>query len=223
MTEAESQLFAGIAPLNLAQMKTCFHISTRKYKAGEWVCSYGNGPWKIGLLTEGEAAIVRISADGTQTLMEQLLPGDVFGEIFFLHAGNLENYSVLAHKTCQIHFFDYRHVFTPCGKACEGHSHLIENVLLLMSQKATKLGERVEILSQRSIRGKLKSYFHIMSIRSGTDTFLLPFTLSTLADYLSIERSAMMRELKKLREEGLVDVQRRNVRVLVPEWLVSEE
>ena len=212
MTEAESQLFAGIAPLNLAQMKTCFHISTRKYKAGEWVCSYGNGPWKIGLLTEGEAAIVRISADGTQTLMEQLLPGDVFGEIFFLHAGNLENYSV-----------DYRHVFTPCGKACEGHSHLIENVLLLMSQKATKLGERVEILSQRSIRGKLKSYFHIMSIRSGSDTFLLPFTLSTLADYLSIDRSAMMRELKKLREEGLVDVQRRNVRVLVPEWLVSEE
>ena len=62
-----------------------------------------------------------------------------------------------------------------------------------------------------------------MSIRSGSDTFLLPFTLSTLADYLSIDRSAMMRELKKLREEGLVDVQRRNVRVLVPEWLVSEE
>ena len=92
-----------------------------------------------------------------------------------------------------------------------------------MSQKATKLGERVEILSQRSICGKLKSYFHIMSIRSGSDTFLLPFTLSTLADYLSIDRSAMMRELKKLREEGLVDVQRRNVRVLVPEWLVSEE
>ena len=92
-----------------------------------------------------------------------------------------------------------------------------------MSQTATKLGERVEILSQRSIRGKLKSYFHIMSIRSCTDTFLPPFTLSTLADYLSIDRSAMMRELKKLREEGLVDVQRRNVRVLVPEWLVSEE
>ena len=223
MTEAESQLFAGITPLNLEQMKTCFHISTRKYKAGEWICSYGNGPWKIGLLTEGEAAIVRISADGTQTLMEQLLPGDVFGEIFFLHAGNLENYSVLAHKTCRIHFFDYRHVFTPCGKACEGHSHLIENVLLLMSQKATKLGERVEILSQRSIRSKLKSYFYIMSVRTGSNAFLLPFTLSTLADYLSVDRSAMMRELKKLREEGLVDVQRRNVQVLVPEWLVTEE
>ena len=113
MTEAESQLFAGIAPLNLAQMKTCFHISTRKYKAGEWVCSYGNGPWKIGLLTEGEAAIVRISADGTQTLMEQLLPGDVFGEIFFLHAGNLERFCGLFYfhfqaGGCKCHFGSQR-------------------------------------------------------------------------------------------------------------------
>ena len=67
---------------------------------------------------------------------------------------------------------------------------------------------QVETLLRRSIREKLLCYF---SIQAAGGTFTLPFTLSALADYISTDRSAMMRELRKLRNEGLVQVEGRQI------------
>ena len=66
-------------------------------------------------------------------------------------------------------------------------------------------------LPRLSIRDKLQCSFQIRRLETGSDTFPLPFPLSALADYISSDRSAMMRELKRMREEGLVDMEGRRV------------
>ena len=66
------------------------------------------------------------------------------------------------------------------------------------------LNTRVEILTKRSIREKLRGYFNILSTRNLSKTFTLPFSLTDLADYLSVDRSAMMRELKLLKDDGFI-------------------
>ena len=78
-------------------------------------------------------------------------------------------------------------------------------MLRLMSDKSQALSERVDVLSRRSIREKLLCYFRQLAGKAGNDTFTLPFSLSVLADYIATDRSAMMRELKRLREEGTVE------------------
>ena len=70
------------------------------------------------------------------------------------------------------------------------------------------------MLSQRSIREKLLCYFTTQSYSCGSRSFTIPFTLSMLADYISTDRSAMMRELRKLREEGIVRMEGRRVELL---------
>ena len=77
-----------------------------------------------------------------------------------------------------------------------------------------QLSRRVEVLSQRSIREKLLCYFTTQSHSCGSRSFTIPFTLSMLADYISTDRSAMMRELRKLREEGIVRMEGRKVELL---------
>ena len=64
---------------------------------------------------------------------------------------------------------------------------------------------RIELLSKRTIREKLLGYFNIISSRNISKSFKLPFSLTDLADYLSIDRSAMMREIKALKEEGIIE------------------
>ena len=64
---------------------------------------------------------------------------------------------------------------------------------------------RVELLTKRSIRDKLLGYFTLLSTRNLSKTFTLPFSLTDLADYLSVDRSAMMRELKMLKEDGFIE------------------
>ena len=72
----------------------------------------------------------------------------------------------------------------------------------------------MEVLSRRSIREKLLCYFEQLARREKSDTVTLPFSLSALAEYISADRSAMMRELKKLKEEGVVQTENRRVTIL---------
>ena len=87
-------------------------------------------------------------------------------------------------------------------------------MLRLMSDKAQMLSERVDVLSRRSIRDKLLCYFRQQSQRAGSASIRLPFSLSVLADYIATDRSAMMRELKKLKEEGFLTSDGRQIRLL---------
>ena len=71
--------------------------------------------------------------------------------------------------------------------------------------------ERVDVLSRRSIREKLLCYFNQLAEKEGSRTFQLPFSLSMLADYIATDRSAMMRELKRLKEEGVLRSEGRRI------------
>ena len=71
-------------------------------------------------------------------------------------------------------------------------------------------------LSRRSIREKLLCYFGLLAGQRQKPSFQLPFSLSALADYISADRSAMMRELKKMKDEHLVEVAGRQVTLCTP-------
>ena len=221
MTASIDGIFSNIIASDLEQMQTCFDMRVRSYCSGERIVSFEEQSQNVGVLLSGTAAIMRVHADGGQTLMEYLRPGDVFGAVFFQYAVSPGSYSVYCKEAARIQFFDLHHVFSPCVRACSCHSQLIENFLLMLSRKAVVLSERLEILSRRTIRDKLKSYLYIMSAKSGSNTFALPFTLSMLAEYLCVDRSAMMRELKKLKEEGIVEIKKHMVHILCQSELLN--
>ena len=66
------------------------------------------------------------------------------------------------------------------------------------------LMEKMEHLTQRTTREKLLSYLSAESQRQGRANFTIPFNRQQLADYLSVERSALSAELGRLRDEGVL-------------------
>ena len=74
----------------------------------------------------------------------------------------------------------------------------------LILNKMTVLNTRIELLTKRSIRDKLIGYFTLISSKNLNKSFTLPFSLTDLADYLSVDRSAMMREFKLLIDDGFI-------------------
>lgn len=125
-----------------------------------------------------------------------------------------DSITVVAAESCRVWFMSAEHLTRRCEKACTHHSRLVENMFHIMTGKAAALSERVEVLSRRSIREKLLCYFGLQTGGDDCGSFHLPFTLSALADYISADRSAMMRELRKMKEEGLVAVEGRRVTLL---------
>ena len=83
-----------------------------------------------------------------------------------------------------------------------------------MNLKNKEINERIDILTRKGIRNKLLAFFEKRFINSNSRNIYLPFTFTEMADYLGIDRSAMTRELKILKEEGFIKVTGKRITLL---------
>ena len=211
MDYSDLAVFHGITNNEVDAMIHCFCMRRARYESGQTICTYGEGGGEVGVLLRGQAELVRYDYAGTRTILERVDTGGVFGEALAFTPELGDCVEVVSSAESEALFMDYGHLMKRCEKACAHHSRQVENMFQLVADQARRLSRRVEVLSRRSIREKLQCYFRICRLEAGTDTFPLPFTLSALADYISTDRSAMMRELKKMREAGLVSMEGRYV------------
>ena len=101
-----------------------------------------------------------------------------------------------------------------CQNACLCHTKVVENLLELMAEKALSFSERIEVLSQRSISGKLISCLYIIEGKTPKGEFPeIPFTTTALSDYLCVNRSALQREIAKLKQSGTLTISKRKFRL----------
>ena len=181
----------------------CKNVQKKAFKKGQTITTYIQKRNQICILAEGEADLVRYDLNGNKSIIEHFTKNDIFGEAFYIVTTNSE-LSVEAKKNCEILFFSYDNIHQKCKTNCKFHQVLSENFSELILNKITHLNTRIEILTKRTIREKLLGYFSIMSSRNLNKTFSMPFSLTDLADYLSVDRSAMMRELRFLKDEGFI-------------------
>ena len=201
----EGPLFRDISYEEYRGMLPCFQAVGRSYQADELIYDFADAQQDdVGVIERGAAALIRIDEEGVATVMEELGPGGVFGRNLAFAGSAGDSLEVVCRTPCEVLFIDYPHILRRCESACAYHSTLVQNMLRLMADKAQALSERIDVLSRRSIREKLLCYFRQLAARAGGSSFTLPFSLSVLADYIATDRSAMMRELKRLREEGVV-------------------
>ena len=127
-----------------------------------------------------------------------------FGEVLYPTKTNNE-LVVLAKSDCEVLMFNYQSILHKCSNNCKFHDTMIQNLPIIIMDTVVSLNTRVELLTKKNIRDKLLSYFELISTQNLSKSFLLPFSLTDLADYLSVDRSAMMRELSHLKEEGFIE------------------
>jgi len=203
-----TQLFTGIDDNGVKKLAQCMHMRVSRYQTGEQITTLGNAIQKLGILLEGEAHIEMSNSDGDCTRVEELKEGDVFGELFFLPQEDCFC-MVAADTACRIMFLDWQNIIRPCPSSCEQHSRLIANLFQLAAEKTRQLSAYTGILAQRSVRQKLLAYLDSLARQTGTNTVTVPMSLSALSEYLCVDRSAMMREIKQMRQEGILDTDRR--------------
>ncbi len=181
----------------------CRSQSVSKFKKGETILSTLDDTGRIGVLQSGEAHVVQVDSNGNQSILEFLASGDSFGE--YLMGPSVKAYNtVIADTDCVVIFINFRNVIFNCKGHCENHAELVKTLLLLSSHRAQMLSVHVRILSAHTTHDKLLLYFKNEAALMGSHEFHVPISLTRLADYLAVDRSAMMRELGKLKKEGII-------------------
>ena len=205
----------NISSESIQKMIVCFEPQFKSYQAGETILAYSDQLEKVGILLSGRARLYYIDENGDTSLLENYAKDDLFGDVFSLPLEDYE-YIVTAESDCNAVFISYQHIITPCEKSCQHHSQLISNLFLMTAQKSQELSLHITILNQHTTRKKLLAYLRYAQTACGAkdgEYFEIPFTLGDLSEYLAVDRSAMMREIRLLKQDGLVDSQRRRFRL----------
>ena len=195
----KTSIFKDIDKKDITKMLKCFDAKTRIFKKDSIIMNYIGNTSTVGIIINGTAELIRNDYNGNRTIIETLTKDDIFGEVFSSY--NIDELSIKASEETEIIFIDYCHIIKRCTKACPYHSKLVENTLDILSEKIVNNNERIKLLA----------YFDIMSKKKLSKTFTIPFTYTDLADYLGIDRSAMQRELKNLKEDNLIKTNNKKI------------
>lgn len=214
MKEQKTRIFDGINEKCIENFIKCSKAKVERYKKGDIILDFTSSKSTFGIIKNGLAHIEQISVSGNRSILEQLESGDMFcnhlsGSFFMPSAIN-----VVAKKDCDVLIMNMENITKMCSNACEYHSKILENIINIMSQKIIAVNRKLEIISARSIREKLMNYFTYIIYNGNGKSGNIPFNLTMLADYLCIDRSAMMREIKKLKEDKIISLEGKKITLL---------
>lgn len=212
--EVNSPLFDGIAPEERKAMLGCigYHIGT--FKKGDIVAFEEENIRHIGILLSGSVDMVKEDLWGNKTMLVRMGKDELFGETFACGEDNLSVVTFVVSEDAKILFMPFDRVMHSCTMACVFHHRLIENMVHIIANKNRDLMRKVEVVSKRTIREKLLAYLSIQAQIQESRYFEIPLGRVELAEYLCVDRSALTRELVKMKNDGLIDYDRNCFRML---------
>jgi len=197
-------LFNGIHPSDLEKLLRCLQARQRVCRKNEFIFSAGDAVRAIGIVLSGAVHIQQEDYWGNRTILAHITPGGLFGEAFSCAETDSLPVSAAVAEDAEILLLDYKRIVTTCSSACAFHASLIQNMMKLLAQKNILLTQKMEIITRRTTRERLLAYLSAQAALAGKNRFTIPFNRQQLADYLSVERSAMSAELSRMQADGLL-------------------
>ena len=203
---SNSKLFKGMSEEEIKTMLSCLGAVTKKYKRGEDIYRVGESIQLFGMVVEGGVNIESDDLWGNKSILSHIEPGFIFGETYASIPGEALLVNAVATENTEILFLNAYRVLETCPNTCGHHEKLIKNLLRISAQKNLMLSRRILHTSSKSIRGRLLAYFSDQAKLSGSYKFTIPFNRQQLADYLNVDRSAMSNELSKMKNDGIIEI-----------------
>jgi len=212
--KVNSPLFEGIQPNDMEAMLGCigYHIST--FRKGDIVAFEAENIKHIGILISGSVDMIKEDLWGNKTMLVRMGKDELFGETFACGEDNLSVVTFVVSEDARILFLPFNRVMHSCTMACQFHHQLIENMVHIIANKNRDLMRKVEVISKKTLREKILAYLSIQAQLHSSRYFEIPLGRVELAEYLCADRSALTRELAKMKSEGLIDYDKNCFRLL---------
>lgn len=213
-TLQKTDFFRGLsedAIFSIVQSDVCY---TKNYDAGATIYECGQSINFAGIVLEGEIDVIHSSADGHETIVSRFPQCSIFGASFSCveYTNTLNTFRSITKST--ILFINISRLLHEHCKNSDYYVTLIENIMSSLATSNIRLNTKIQVLSQKTLREKLLTYFELLAKQNNSKEFTLAFNREQLASYLGSERSSICRELSKLAEEQLIQINRNQIILL---------
>ena len=205
------KIFENIDSKNKYKLLHSFRADTYNYKPNTSIINIVSENNIICLITKGSVNLIRNNETGNSYIIEKIEENNLFGS--FIYNINDFDFDVITTEETEIISMNYYDLLNYRGKN-KNYNIFIKNIFQILNSKIKENNERINILTRKGIRNKLLEYFEIMYKKNNSRNIYLPFTFTALADYIAVDRSAMARELKSLKEEGFIKTTGKRITLL---------
>lgn len=207
-------LFEGIAPEDRKGMLGCIGYHVAAFRKGDIIAFEEENIRNVGIVLSGSVDMVKEDVWGNKVLVSRMGKDEIFGESFAWGKNKLSAVTFIVSEDASIMLIPLDRVMHSCTNTCACHHQLVENMVHIIADKNRDLIRKIEVISKRTIREKLLAYLSGQAQAQNARYFEIPLGRSELADYLCVDRSALTRELVKMREDGLIDYDKNCFRIL---------
>lgn len=209
-----TKIFKDISEFDCQALMFCFNTKFKQFKKGESIIRQGDAIEDVVLILKGSAIVQNVDILGNISIVMRLNVGDVYGAESAYVGDDTYKDSVLASERTLVLFMNKHRLITPCQNKCKRHEMVVKSLMQMVAERNVELMDKLTHMAKKTIRDKLLSYFYYESYKQKSKYFTIPFNKTELANYLSVDRSAMSTELSKMRDEGLIDFDKNEYRII---------
>jgi len=196
-------VFQGLTEQELHDLEEIGAIRRQNFHKHVTVFHVGGIVHEIGIVLEGSVLIENNDLWGNKSILSRVEKGQVFAESYAFHDVPLM-VDAIADEDSLILFLDVQRLMEEQNAQATWYCKMLKNLLLISTKKNRNLSNRIFCTTAKTVRGRLAAFFSEQAAKAGSNTFDIPFNRQQMADYLNLDRSALSKELGKMREEGLL-------------------
>ena len=198
-------IFKGMTENEIVDALKGLNAVTKRYEKGATILHAGLTTRRMGLVIEGSVTIENNDIWGNRTILGYVGADEFFAETYGILSDEPMLVDVVANEDCNIMFLTIAALKSETLKNEAWASQIVNNLLMISTQKNLALSGRSFHISHKTVRGRVMSYLNSESIRKGRTTFAIPFNRQQMADYLNLDRTALSKELGRMKKDGLID------------------
>lgn len=203
-TISNTILFTGFTENEVQQALSCLDGTIKDFAKKEVIFRTDDVLDEVGIILHGQVLLCKENISGMRFIFSELGEGGILGETALRLARERSNYEAVAGVECKILFIKINKIVRPGQKTCHLRGRIIENILALLLENNRSIYQKLDLVSHKSLRARILHYLSLQAQKNNATVFEIPFSRSDLADYLTVDRSALSRELQRMAQEGYI-------------------
>lgn len=207
-------LFEGLDVEEVGEVLSRVNVLVKRFRKSDYIYLAGDCVENLCIVIDGTVQMIKEDIWGDKSIIANLGAGSVFAESYLGRRGDRSIVSYFAASDSEVLMLPFGKMLQNTSVQSKAQYKLFNNIVAILADNNTRLIEKAEILCKKTLRGKIMAYLEQEAANVGKKRFEIPFNRTDLANYLDADRSALTRELARMRDEGLIAFEKNTFEIL---------
>lgn len=203
----ESKLFSSFSDQDLQKLKNSNEYFIKSYKQDDVLFIEEEKCEHLSVILNGKVELQKLDSHGNILIVSSFEMGNCFGEALLFGDRHLYPMSIVAKEDCTVIHIQKNYIF----KLCTSNQEFLVQILRMFSNKALILSSKLKQVSMNSLRETISHFLVTKYNQTQNPVVTTHMSRKEWSEKLGVRRPSLSRELMKMKSEGLIEYDRKEI------------